>query len=128
MNRLTVSIRGPHGRVRQVLVELADGAVVGDDDASLASFPGARLVVRRSAAGWSLDGHLLHTGRALTFRFGEVEVTVEPEVDDRPVRAGLDPTLVVAFFALLLLVSALGVGQRLWATRSDHAPSAVVPR
>lgn len=127
MNRLTVSIRGPHGRVRQVLVELADGVVVGDDDASVAAFPGARLVVRRSAAGWSLDDHPLHTGRPLTFRFGEVEVTIEPEVDTGPARAGLDPTLAVAFFALLLLVSALGVGQRLWAARSDQTAATVAP-
>lgn len=125
MNRLTVSIRGPHGRVRQVLVELADGAVLGDDDQAQASFPGARLVVRRSREGWSLDGHPLHTGRALAFRFGEVEVTVEPEVDDGPARAGLDPTLLIAFFALVLLASAIGVGQRLWAARSDAPTSAV---
>lgn len=125
MNRLTVFIRGPHGRVRQVLVELSDGVVLGDDDAAQVSFPGARLVVQRSSAGWSLDGHPLHTGRPLSFRFGDVEVSVEPEVDDRPSRAGLDPTLVVAFFALLLVVSAIGVGQRVWAARSERAASVV---
>jgi len=127
MNRLTVWIRGPHGRVRQVLVDLADGVVLGDDERAHASFPGARLVVQRTEAGWVLDGHPLQTGRALAFRFGDVEVTVEPEVSDQRALGGLDPTLVVAFFALLLLVSAIGVGQRLWEARSERGLSIAAP-
>ena len=63
----------------------------------------------------------------MAFRFGDVEVTVEPEVSDQRAPGGLDPTLVVAFFALLLLVSAIGVGQRLWAARSERAPSVAAP-
>ncbi len=112
MNRLRVRVRGPAGRVRQAYVTLEHGATIGEDGTADALFPGAKLELKRDTDGWSLAGHPLSVGRALSFRFGDVAVEVLPEVEHAPRSRWGDPALLVVLLGLVLVLATLEAVRR----------------
>ncbi|HMV67599.1 MAG TPA: hypothetical protein PKA64_12170 [Myxococcota bacterium] len=120
MTHLEVVLRGPAGAIAWRTIPLREGVVLGDAPGAEVAFPGAVLVLRRDRLGWTLDGHRLLVDKPLVFGFTGFEVRIAPTaeiVGGADVRLGLDPRLVIAVAALLLLGGSLSAAERVAA---DH--------
>jgi hypothetical protein len=106
MTHVVVTIRYLGSVVEQRLIRLRDGLRLGDTTAAEVSFPGATLVLRHDARGWTVGGHRLVPGRSLVLEFGAFEVSLEGVTgapNHRLGDDGPDLRLLVATLALVLL-------------------------